>query len=280
MRAPGRDGEDDVPGGTAGVRRPAAPAPGPTRLSALTRRASDWLPPVLTVEGLIIYVLALRVSPGPLRGVDVADIDGLGLISALPVTAFAAVLLMIVAFFITIARNTDRKFLLLFQISAITFALHGASALIHDEPRFHTAYVHAGFVEFIARTGESSPLLDARFAWPGFFALTAFVTRAAGITDLSTIMQWTPLLSNLLYLLPFVLILRQVVATTRARWFAALLFVVVQWIGQDYFSAQGFTYAVYLAFVAILLRWFGKVEPREPPRVGAACGGCWPGCAG
>ena len=187
----------------------------------------------------------------------------MGLVSAMPNTAFAAILLMIVAFFVTIAQNTDRKFLLLFQLAAITFALHGAAALIENEARFPTAYVHAGFVEYISRTGEASPVLDARLAWPGFFALVAFVTKAAGITDLTTIMQWTPLLSNLLYLLPFVLILRQMVATTRARWFAALLFVIVQWIGQDYFSSQGFTYAVYLAFVAILLRWFGRVEYRE-----------------
>ncbi|WP_143653108.1 hypothetical protein [Streptosporangium subroseum] len=241
----------------------ATPAVRPSRTTRLMRTASVWLPPLLTVEGLIMYVLALRAAPGPWRGVNLANIDGVGLVSAMPNTAFAAILLMIVAFFVTIAQNTDRKFLLLFQLAAITFALHGAAALIENEARFHTAYVHAGFVEYISRTGEASPVLDARLAWPGFFALVAFVTKAAGITDLTTIMQWTPLLSNLLYLLPFVLILRQVVATTRARWFAALLFVIVQWIGQDYFSSQGFTYAVYLAFVAILLRWFGRVEYRE-----------------
>ncbi|WP_051752136.1 hypothetical protein [Streptosporangium amethystogenes] len=237
----------------------------PSRMTTVMRSAAVWLPPLLTIEGLIMYVLAVRVAPGPLRGVDVTKIDALGLISAMPMTAFAAILLMLVAFFVTIAQNTDRKFLLLFQIAAITFALHGASALISDEARFPTAYVHAGFVEYINRTGESSAILDARLAWPGFFALVAFVTKAAGVTDLSMIMRWTPLLSNLLYLLPFVLILRQVVATTRARWFAALLFVIVQWIGQDYFSSQGFTYAIYLAFVAIVLRWFGKVEPRDKP---------------
>ncbi|WP_440065776.1 hypothetical protein [Streptosporangium sp. OZ121] len=250
---------------TSAMPPSAAPAARPSRLQAVMRSAMVWLPPVLTIEGLIMYVLALRVAPGPLRGVDLNDIDGVGLISAMPPTAFAAILLMLVAFFVTIAQNTDRKFLLLFQIAAITFALHGAAALIEDEARFHTAYVHAGFVEYINRTGESSALLDARLAWPGFFALVGFITKAAGVTDLTTIMRWTPLLSNLLYLLPFVLILRQVVATTRARWFAALLFVIVQWIGQDYFSSQGFTYAIYLAFVAIVLRWFGKVEPREKP---------------
>ncbi|MEV7008060.1 hypothetical protein [Streptosporangium sp. NPDC051022] len=268
VQAPGtaRDpGGSESSGGSGG----STSADGSSWATRLMRSAGTWLPPLLTVEGLIMYVLALRVAPGPLRGVDLTQIDGLGLISALPGTAFAAILLMITAFFVTIAQNTDRKFLLLFQIAAITFALHGAAALIEDTPRFHTAYVHAGFVEFINRTGTSSPILDARFAWPGFFALVGFVTKAAGVTDLTTILRWTPLLSNLLYLLPFVLILRQVVATTRARWFAALLFVIVQWIGQDYFSPQGFTYAIYLAFVAIVLRWFGKVEPRDgtaPPK--------------
>ncbi|MEV4092226.1 hypothetical protein [Streptosporangium saharense] len=249
---------------TQDVRVPApVPRPHVPWTERLARSATAWLPPLLTIEGLIMYVLALRVAPGPLRGVDLTRIDGLGLISALPVTSFVAILLMITAFFVTIAQNTDRKFLLLFQLAVITFALHGAAALIEDTPRFHTAYVHAGFVEFINRTGTSSPILDARFAWPGFFALVAFVTKAAGVTDLTLILRWTPLLSNLLYLLPFVLILRQVVATTRARWFAALLFILVQWIGQDYFSPQGFTYAIYLAFVAIVLRWFGRVEVRD-----------------
>ncbi|GGP01434.1 hypothetical protein LDL08_01730 [Nonomuraea glycinis] len=235
------------------------------RISALIASAPQWLPLVLVLEGLVMYVLALKVSPGPLRGVNPADINGLGLIAALPASAFAAILIMLVSFFVTVAQSTDRKFLLLFQIAAITFALHGAGALVAEEPRFPTAYIHAGFVEFIGRTGESAINIDARMGWPGFFALFAFVTKAAGITDLTPILNWTPLLSNLLYLLPFVLILRQVVATTRARWFAALLFVLVQWIGQDYFSSQGFTFALYLAFLAILLRWFGRVEPRKKP---------------
>ncbi|MCA2185184.1 hypothetical protein [Nonomuraea cavernae] len=235
------------------------------RLRQLLHSAPTWLPVLLTVEALVMYVLALRASPGPFRGVDPAEINGLGLIAALPASAFAAILIMLVAFFVTVAQSTDRKFLLLFQIAVITFALHGAGALVADEPRFPTAYIHAGFVDFIGRTGETAINIDARMGWPGYFALFAFVTKAAGISDMTTILQWTPLLSNLLYLLPFVLILRQVVATTRARWFAALLFVLVQWIGQDYFSPQGFTFALYLAFVAILLRWFGRVEPRTKP---------------
>ncbi|WP_147268907.1 hypothetical protein [Sphaerisporangium album] len=241
------------------------PAGAPSLVARLASSASAWLPPLLTVEGLVMYVLAMRVPYGPMRGVDLDKIDGLGLISVLPVTAFAAIALIIVSFFVTLTQNTDRKGLLLLQLGAVTFTLHGAAALIEPEPRFHTAWVHAGFAEYIGRAGEALPGLDARFAWPGFFALFGFVLRAAGVDDPSFVLQWTPFLSNLLYLLPFVLILRQLVATTRARWFAALLFILVQWIGQDYFSPQGFTYALYLVFIAILMRWFGRAEPRTAP---------------
>ncbi|MEV5408701.1 hypothetical protein AB0K60_07670 [Thermopolyspora sp. NPDC052614] len=228
-------------------------------------RVATWLPPLLTLEGLIMYVLSLKVPPGFLRGVDLNQINGLGLISVLPGAALASIVLLIVAFFITLVQNLDRKGVLLFQLAAITFALHGAAALVEDEPRFHTAWVHAGFAEYIGRVGEAIPGLDARFSWPGFFSVFGFLTRSADIADYALILKWWPLLMNLLYLVPFVLILRQIVATTRARWFAALLFVVVQWIGQDYFSPQGFTYLWYLMFVAIVLRWFGKVEHRTGP---------------
>ena len=252
-----------------GEMRPVSPtgAPGTSAeaQSVHLGRLATWLPPLLTLEALIMYVLALKVSPGFLRGVDLDQINGLGLISVLPGAALASIVLLLGAFFITLVQNVDRKAVLLFQLAAITFALHGAAALVEDEPRFHTAWVHAGFADYIGEQGKALPGLDARFSWPGFFSVAGFVTRAGDIGDFAPILKWTPLVSNLLYLVPFVLILRQIVATTRARWFAALLFVLVQWIGQDYFSPQGFTYLLYLSFVAVVLRWFGRVERRTAP---------------
>ena len=42
----------------------------------------------------------------------------------------------------------------------------------------------------------------------------------------------------------------------RAQWLAGFLFVVGNWVGQDYFSPQSFNYLLYLVFVAILVNWF------------------------
>ena len=59
-------------------------------------------------------------------------------------------------------------------------------------------------------------------------------------------------------------------ASWRAKWTGVWIFVLSGWVGQDYFSPQGFTYLLYLVFVAILLVWFRaprvlwtKVRPGE-----------------
>ena len=61
----------------------------------------------------------------------------------------------------------------------------------------------------------------------------------------------------------------------QARWLAAWLFCLLNWIGQDYFSPQGWTYLLYLLFVGFLVTWFRPTERTsgrgsEPPRPGWA----------
>lgn len=237
---------------------------------ARSHTASDWLLPLLAAEGLAIYLIALLGPMSPLTGVDPDRMNGLGLISVLPPAALAGLALLIGAFFTTLAQRRYRPVLLLAQLSAITFCLHGASALISTEPRFPTAWLHIGFIEYIGRTGGTLPGLDARFSWPGFFALFAFVGGALGMNDFREFVNWVPVVSNMLYLVPLMLILRRMRADRRAKWLAAALFVTLQWIGQDYFSPQGTTYLMYLVFLAILVTWFGRTPP--PPDTGEPVG--------
>ena len=115
-----------------------------------------------------MYLLALRVFPGVSDGIDLNQINGLGLISVLPPAVFIAIGLLIVAFFVTLTQSADRKGLLLFQLVAVMFALHGAAALIESEPRFHTAWVHAGFSEYTdAQVGRIIDYLEAGHPRPG-----------------------------------------------------------------------------------------------------------------
>ncbi len=239
---------------------PAESAGRPEPARAGRRRWGAALAWVLFLGGLGLYWL-------PLGQVDLARMNGYGLVSVLPVTTLAGGGLLVVAFMFTLWLRRPYRALLLLQLVAIIVSLHGLAPALEPYARPPTAWQHNGFVEYIARTGGADYALDARFSWPGFFALFAFVTRVAGVHDLEPILHWAPVASQLLYLAPMYLILRVMRANWRAQWLAAWLFATADWVGQDYFSPQGFGYLLYLVFIGILLNWF-RPAARPVARVG------------
>ncbi|MEU3338993.1 lipopolysaccharide biosynthesis protein [Streptomyces sp. NPDC006668] len=210
----------------------------------------------LLVAALLLYwVPALRLGES-----DLDRMGGLGLISVLPLPTLVGAALLIAVFGSLLWLGREHKALLLITLLATVVSLHALPAVIETEPRFPTAWQHLGFLDHIDRTGSAVPDLDARWSWPGFFAVAAFVTRACGVTDLTELIRWWPLTVQLVYLAPMFLLVRSMRASWRAKWTGIWIFVLSGWVGQDYFSPQGFTYLLYLAFVAILLVWFR--EPR------------------
>ncbi|PNG96292.1 hypothetical protein [Streptomyces malaysiensis] len=202
----------------------------------------------------------------PLLHLDDADLDrmgGLGLVSVLPRATLLGAALLIVAFAGALWLARPRPALLTAVLVATVVSLHAVPAVLEAQPRFPTAWQHLGFLDYIGRTGHAVPDLDARWSWPGFFAGAAFLARAAGVHDLSEVLRWWPTLLQLLCLAPLMVLLRALRASWRAKWTAVWLFALCGWVGQDYFSPQGFTYLLYLVFVAVLLVWFR--EPRALP---------------
>ncbi|OPF72369.1 hypothetical protein VT50_0231580 [Streptomyces antioxidans] len=208
----------------------------------------------------------------PLLRLDDGDLDrmgGLGLVSVLPRATLLGAALLIVAFAGALRLARPRRALLTAVLLATVVSLHAVPAVLEAQPRFPTAWQHLGFLDYIGRTGHAVPDLDARWSWPGFFAGAAFLAQAAGVHDLSEVLRWWPTLLQVLCLAPLMVLLRALRASWRAKWTAVWLFGLSGWVGQDYFSPQGFTYLLYLVFVAVLLVWFR--EPRVLP------GKRWPG---
>jgi O-antigen/teichoic acid export membrane protein len=254
------------------------PAPGPTRprgpspvpLSVRLRRRPD-----LAVWGLLAVALTLFWLP--LRGMGDADLDrmnGLGLVSVLPPATLAGAALLVTAYGCALWLARPRRVLLAAVLLLTVVALHALPAVLETEPRFATAWQHLGFLDQLGRTGVAAPDLDARWSWPGFFAMAQFLAQACGVTDFTEVLRWWPLTLELLCLAPLFLLLTAVRASWRAKWCAAWLFALCGWVGQDYFSPQGFTYLLYLAFTAILLVWF---RTPHPPSGGRQPGGRQPG---
>ncbi|MFI9775190.1 lipopolysaccharide biosynthesis protein [Streptomyces sp. NPDC051956] len=246
----GTDGTSD----TAVLAPPATDAPAARSL----RDRLALLSPRVVVLALLL-VAALGLYWGPVLGLgdgDLDGMDGLGLISVLPPATLLGAALLIGVFASLLWLERPHKWLLLLTLLATVVSLHALPAVIEAEPRFATAWQHLGFMEYIDRTGSAVPDLDARWSWPGFFAVATFFAKACGVTDMTEVIRWWPLAMQLLYLAPMFLLTRSMRASWRARWTGLWIFVLSGWIGQDYFSPQGFTYLLYLAFVAILLVWF------------------------
>ncbi|MGP4090248.1 lipopolysaccharide biosynthesis protein [Streptomyces sp. KR55] len=228
-----------------------APRPEPSLRRLFPTRLGVILGCLLIAALLLYWVPALRLGEA-----DLDRMGGLGLISVLPAPTLLGAALLVVVFASLLWLGREHRTLLLVTLLVTVVSLHALPAVIETEPRFATAWQHLGFLDHIDRTGIAVPDLDARWSWPGFFAAAAFVAQACGVTDLTEVIRWWPLAMQLLYLAPLFLLTRSLRASWRAKWTGVWIFVLSGWVGQDYFSPQGFTYLLYLVFVAILLVWF------------------------
>jgi O-antigen/teichoic acid export membrane protein len=260
--APGRE-EALVRAGGPRADEVAEPDDVPVPAGAPPTRAGLVLGGLLAAALLLYWVPALRLGEADLDGMG-----GLGLISVLPTPTLVGAALLAVVFASLLWLGREHRTLLLVTLLATVVSLHALPAVIETQPRFATAWQHLGFIDYIDRTGSAVPDLDARWSWPGFFAAAAFVAEACGVDDLTEVIRWWPTAVQLLYLAPMFLLVRSMRASWRAKWTGVWIFVLSGWVGQDYFSPQGFTYLLYLVFVAILLVWFrapGVIWARRRP---------------
>ncbi len=214
----------------------------------------------LTASALIGWIVVMR-------SIDERTITDIGLSSVIPATAYLFIGLLATGFVASLRMRPVPQLLLAAQLMALVAMLYGAPAMIEDLPRFVTAWLHVGFTDAIARTGELFPFRDARFDWPGFFVLSAFFSNLTGADSLVPILAWVPVVQVSLYLVPLYLIARSATADVRLVWLTLWVYVLTNWVGQDYFSPQGFNLLLALTIFAVLLTWF-----RKPAVLGSRMG--------
>ncbi|MFJ8577968.1 hypothetical protein [Micromonospora sp. NPDC093277] len=229
----------------------AVPVTAGQRIRTGLLTGSEWAAPV---AALALGVWALK------RG-DAADIGSLGLVTALRPELYGALALLTVSFLHGVFRTRPASdTLLAAHVVVLVILIFGAAPIIEPLPRVISGWLHVGFADYIARTGETLPELDARFSWPGFFALTAMATRAAGMPDAMPLLAWAPVGFNLLYGAAVFRLARISSTDARAAWLALWLFFPANWVGQDYFGPQALNYLFYLVVLLVLVRWFHPVR--------------------
>src|SRR5205823_2938696 len=143
----------------------------------------------------------------------------------------------------------------LVHVAVLIAMLYGTAPIVEHHARLTASWRHLGITDYVIHTGTVDPNIDAYFNWPGFFILQAFWLDASGIGASAQVARWAPLLLDIAYLFPLVMICRAASRDSRIVWLAIWFFYLSNWAGQDYFSPQGFTYFLFLLVVALALRY-------------------------
>jgi glycosyltransferase involved in cell wall biosynthesis len=197
---------------------------------------------------------------------DLDRIAGIGLLDALPPTYFVAFGLLLAGFIAAVTRPVLPMRLLWVYVAALIIVLHGTTPLLYDEPRYTWTYTHLGVIALIAQTGAVDRSVDIYNNWPGFFALVAWLSSAGGLSAVA-FAAWAQVFFNVANVLALQFALRGVTRDERLVWIASLLFLLGNWVGQDYLAPQAFAFVLSLVVLGLCLRCGAAVCP---PRSSAA----------
>jgi transposase-like protein len=231
-------------------------------------RGISGLPPfILTLTRCALPLAALAIGLLSLTTARESAVGQYGLIQALPPLYFVSLGILSISF-IRAWRSPQPRFPeLILGVISLVVLLQAAPGIIESEPRFQVAWLHAGFTDFVARTGRVLPRLDARFNWPSFFTGMAFLDRAGGLPNAIILIRWWPVFINLLYLPPLYMLAKLVLRDAKKAMLAIWLFPFANWIGQDYYSPQSVAYLLYLVLLCVVLGPYGASRKAMIPRL-------------
>ncbi len=182
------------------------------------------------------------------------EVDGYGILFALPTIYWVAVGIGAIASFVLLRTALLERTRYAVAVPLLWLGvLHTAPHLAHDHFRFQTVWTHLGFVRVIDETNSGDVLIDARFAWPGFFGV--FMAPLANVNEqtLELIMRlWPTGVLGATAILVAALATRAYPTVPLIGPLSAVAYLLLAWTGQDYFSPQSFGFTAYLSMLVLV----------------------------
>lgn len=225
--------------------------PGRFRTKAWTLRVHYW------TTRRVLHVLALVMSAGLMviaaRTTDVLTSGPLGIIAEI---SHWYVMGLILLAFVLVRELRDKALDTVVLAAAVLVAVSYNTmflGLTTGQTSVPTAFVHRGFIEILATTGELPSGVDARFSWAGFFSAGAHLQSLSGTASATGVMLWAPLVFGLLLAFGLYSVALSITGRARLAWLAVLLYQASNWYQQDYYSPQAIAVLGYTAIIATLL---------------------------
>jgi hypothetical protein len=229
------------------LQRPAPPA---ARLSEFT--------------GLIAALIAFVLWIFAVHDAHFLQMGSLGLISVLGWPYFLGLAIVTVGLAVELMRTPLRTSHAIFLIVVLIVFLFGTAPAVEPVASLTDSWIHAGFIQYFIQHGRPLDNYDARFSWPGSFSLGAVIASFTGRSNVYGFLRWFPLVSELSYLAPMLVIAKFGGVDRRTGLLGVALAYSTNWIYQDYFSPQGLNYFFFLVIIAAVLACW---RPRYTERL-------------
>jgi hypothetical protein len=167
----------------------------------------------------------------------------------------AGALVALVAFVCALA--VDSTLYAVLAIVVVTVIGRVTATVLTDVPIYVWTYKHVGIVDFMIED-HFSPHVQIYGDWPGFFSGMAWFSTVSGLHPLTVAHWFAPIATAVIALLVGVLVLSAGFAK-RAALIAAMLAVILNWTGQDYYSPQAAGLVLALSILSLLL--YSKKAP-------------------
>ena len=184
-----------------------------------------------------------------------------GLLSELPLVWYCAVgMTVATCIWGVVARKVFSNGLMSASVASLVVMLYSSAGLLADVPRFPWTYKHIAVTNFITATGHVDPSIDIYNRWPGFFSISAFLGDVMGYRNALDYAAWAETGFALVDAVLVLAIVRTISRKARVHWTATLVFTLSNWVNQNYYAPQSFSYSLYLAMCLIALTFL-----REAP---------------
>ncbi len=212
-------------------------------LSARATRANQLALGALFVA-LILWLLAAH-------SVDVTKMSDFGLISVLPITWPVAMAIVLVTVAIYSVSARPDAWVMLALIAGLIVMIYATAPLVYDAPHLPWVYKHVGVVNLLLEHGHALRDVDIYNRWPSFFALGGVFTRFSGAPGPVHFVQWAELYFICLQTALVGAMMWNETKRVAPTGLAAMLFVLINWIGQAYFSPQALAFTLMLGLLTL-----------------------------
>ncbi|MCW2765193.1 MAG: glycosyltransferase [Nocardioides sp.] len=224
-------------------------------LKALPRPGVDF---GIGALGLLCGVVAFWST----TGVNPTEVGDGGLAPVLPPIFWVAVVGLNLAFVLSLGRRVS-SWLSPTLVAGLVLLLYAPAGVVGEVPRNAVSWRHLGVADAMAN-GVFNPRIDVYFNWPGFFPGLATFVHATGLPPLQ-VAAWAPVVNIALWSLGVVAVLRALTRDKDAILLPLWLFLIGNWIDQDYLSPQALGFLLHLVILALALCVLGATVQGGAP---------------